>query len=140
QMPGRPRKVEKVRNHSAKPATAPSSVSAMRTEAAGSGPKRWVRISSRLKATSWARCSYSARSLISAQMSSRSRSVALRTGTAANLPSHMRDDVLLEVLYDAAGAVRAALDGLGDWGLAGTKEGQYHSDLAADEAAVTVLE
>ena len=28
----------------------------------------------------------------------------------------MRDDVLLEVLYDAAAAVRTALDGLGDWG------------------------
>jgi myo-inositol-1(or 4)-monophosphatase len=52
----------------------------------------------------------------------------------------MRDDVLLEVLYDAAAAVRTALDGLGDWGLAGTKAGQYRSDLAADEAAVTVLE
>src|SRR5205807_7612468 len=41
---------------------------------------------------------------------------------------------------DAATAVRGALDGLGDWGLAGTRPGQYHSDLAADGAALAVLE
>ena len=37
-------------------------------------------------------------------------------------------------------AVRAALDGLDDWGRAGTRPGQYHSDLAADDAAVAVLD
>jgi fructose-1,6-bisphosphatase/inositol monophosphatase family enzyme len=52
----------------------------------------------------------------------------------------MRDEVLLEVLHDAASAVRAALDGLADWGDAGTRPGQYLSDLAADEAALAVLE
>lgn len=52
----------------------------------------------------------------------------------------MRDDLLLEALHDAATAVRSALDGLHDWGDAGTRTGQYHSDLAADEAALAVLE
>lgn len=50
----------------------------------------------------------------------------------------MSDDVL-EVLSEAAAAVRSSLDGLGDWGLAGTKPGQYRSDLAADRAAIEVL-
>lgn len=52
----------------------------------------------------------------------------------------MRDDLLLEVLHDTATAVRKALDGLTDWGDAGTRAGQYLSDLAADEAALAVLE
>lgn len=50
------------------------------------------------------------------------------------------DDVrLLEVLDDAVGAVRRALDTLEDWGPAGTKPGQYRLDLAADGAALPVL-
>ncbi len=49
------------------------------------------------------------------------------------------DDALLAVLSEAAAAVRAALDVLGDWGPAGTRPGQYHSDLAADRAALEVL-
>ncbi|MGE3621906.1 MAG: inositol monophosphatase [Acidimicrobiia bacterium] len=52
----------------------------------------------------------------------------------------MRDEVLMEVLHEAATAVRAVLDRLDDWGLAGTRDGQYRSDLAADEAALAVLE
>jgi len=52
----------------------------------------------------------------------------------------MDDDALLEVLHDAASAVAEALGGLSDWGLAGTRHGQYHSDLAADEAALRVLD
>src|SRR5437868_3586993 len=51
----------------------------------------------------------------------------------------MDDDALLAALDDAAAAVAAALAGLGDWGLAGTRAGQYKSDLAADAAAVDVL-
>ena len=51
----------------------------------------------------------------------------------------MTDDVLLGILTEAAAAVRTALDGLGDWGLAGTRPGQYRSDLVADEAALAVL-
>jgi myo-inositol-1(or 4)-monophosphatase len=51
----------------------------------------------------------------------------------------MRDDLVLEPLHLAADAVRRALDGLGDWGLAGTRPGQYKSDLVADRAAIEVL-
>jgi myo-inositol-1(or 4)-monophosphatase len=46
---------------------------------------------------------------------------------------------LLQVLGTAADAVATALDGLADWGLAGTRPGQYRSDLVADSAAVRVL-
>jgi len=49
------------------------------------------------------------------------------------------DHALLAVLRDTADAVRGALDVLEDWGLAGTRPGQYHSDLAADAAAVALL-
>lgn len=57
---------------------------------------------------------------------------------AATVPG-VNDDSLLAVLHDSASAVRVALDGLGDWGPAGTRAGQYRSDLAADEAALAVL-
>jgi myo-inositol-1(or 4)-monophosphatase len=49
------------------------------------------------------------------------------------------DDALLAVLFEAAAAVRGALDVLSDWGPAGTRAGQYHSDLVADRAALDVL-
>lgn len=52
----------------------------------------------------------------------------------------MRDELLLQVLHDAATAVRAALDELVDWGSAGTVPGQYLSDLAADDAALAVVD
>lgn len=52
----------------------------------------------------------------------------------------MDDAALLDVLHDAATAVREALDGVTDWGSAGTHAGQHHSDLAADAAAVAVLQ
>lgn len=52
----------------------------------------------------------------------------------------MDDDTLLAVLHAAADAVGAVLGKLEDWGLAGTLPGQYHSDLAADAAAVAVLD
>jgi len=48
--------------------------------------------------------------------------------------------VVLGVLREAAAAVRTALDNLPDWGPAGTRPGQYKSDLAADAAALAVLE
>jgi myo-inositol-1(or 4)-monophosphatase len=50
------------------------------------------------------------------------------------------DEQLLGVLHDTATAIRGALDGLDDWGLAGTRPGQYRSDLAADEVALAVLQ
>src|SRR3954468_15652066 len=52
----------------------------------------------------------------------------------------MTGDVLVDVLREAATGARAALDVLDDWGLAGTRPGQYRSDLAADDAAVAVLD
>ena len=52
----------------------------------------------------------------------------------------MRDEDLLQVLHDAADAVRVALDGLDDWGPSGRRRGQYRSDLVADEAALAVLD
>lgn len=51
----------------------------------------------------------------------------------------MDDRAVLEALHVASDAVADSLAGLDDWGLAGTRYGQYHSDLAADEVAVTVL-
>jgi fructose-1,6-bisphosphatase/inositol monophosphatase family enzyme len=50
------------------------------------------------------------------------------------------DDDLMQLLRDTADAVRTALDGLDGWGLAGTRPGQYRSDLAADAAALAVLD
>jgi fructose-1,6-bisphosphatase/inositol monophosphatase family enzyme len=50
------------------------------------------------------------------------------------------DDALLVTLRVTTDAIRAALDLLDDWGLAGTRPGQYHADLAADGAAIGILE
>jgi myo-inositol-1(or 4)-monophosphatase len=52
----------------------------------------------------------------------------------------VRDAVLLEILNETAQAVGRRLSGLEDWGLAGTRAGQYRSDLAADLVAVAMLE
>lgn len=46
---------------------------------------------------------------------------------------------MIALLEDAARAVRDALDELSDWGLAGTRPGQYRSDIVADRAVVEVL-
>jgi fructose-1,6-bisphosphatase/inositol monophosphatase family enzyme len=46
---------------------------------------------------------------------------------------------MLGVLDHAVQAIRLALDGLSEWGLAGTRPGQYHLDLAADGAALPIL-
>ena len=50
------------------------------------------------------------------------------------------DDQLIELLHETAMAIRAALDGLDDWGPSGSRVGQYLSDLAADAVAVEILE
>ena len=42
-------------------------------------------------------------------------------------------------MTEAADAVAAALRGLADWGPAGTRPGQYRTDLVADAAAVRIL-
>lgn len=47
--------------------------------------------------------------------------------------------MLLDLLRRTAAAVDHALGDLDDWGLAGTRAGQHHSDLAADAAALAVL-
>ena len=52
------------------------------------------------------------------------------------------DAGLVELLHETALAVRAALEGVDDWGLAGPDaghRGQHLSDLAADAAALEVL-
>ena len=51
----------------------------------------------------------------------------------------MDDDTLLGLLDDTAAAIGDALGDLTDWGLAGTRAGQYRSDLAADDAGLAVL-
>jgi fructose-1,6-bisphosphatase/inositol monophosphatase family enzyme len=50
------------------------------------------------------------------------------------------DDALLSLFEDVVVGVRRALDGLDDWGLAGTRAGQYRSDLAADDVALQILD
>lgn len=60
------------------------------------------------------------------------------TGTAT--VAAVDDRSLLDVLDAAAVAIREVLGDLDDWGLAGTRAGQYHSDLAADAAALVVFE
>ncbi len=52
----------------------------------------------------------------------------------------MDADRLLLLLHDAADAIADALEGADDWGLAGTRAGQYRSDLVADAAGLAVLE
>lgn len=54
----------------------------------------------------------------------------------------LSDAGLVELLHETALAVRGALDGVDDWGLAGSDGahgGQHRSDLAADAAALEVL-
>lgn len=51
----------------------------------------------------------------------------------------MTDAALLEVLREAAEAVRRALDKVDDWGPSGLRPGQYAFDLVADAAALEVL-
>jgi myo-inositol-1(or 4)-monophosphatase len=46
----------------------------------------------------------------------------------------------LDVLHQVVTAVARSLEGLDDWGLAGTREGQYRSDLVADQAALAVID
>jgi myo-inositol-1(or 4)-monophosphatase len=68
------------------------------------------------------------------------RSLSLPVSSLLRYRRPMNDDALLELLHTAASAVTSALGNLSDWGLAGTREGQYRSDLAADVVAVEVLD
>jgi myo-inositol-1(or 4)-monophosphatase len=47
---------------------------------------------------------------------------------------------VLDVLDRVVTEIRAGLDPLDDWGLAGTREGQYRSDLVADRIALEILD
>jgi fructose-1,6-bisphosphatase/inositol monophosphatase family enzyme len=49
-------------------------------------------------------------------------------------------DAALDLLDETAAAIAQRLGTVDDWGEAGTRAGQHHSDLAADEAALAVLE
>jgi len=63
-----------------------------------------------------------------------------RVGRPGYRRQSVDDDTLLSLLHDTADAIGGALGDLDDWGLAGTRVGQYRSDLAADAAALAVLE
>lgn len=49
------------------------------------------------------------------------------------------DATLLSALHEAVDAVVGAFRDNDDWGLSGGRDGQYTSDLVADEAALTIL-
>ena len=51
----------------------------------------------------------------------------------------MDEAALLDVLRQTVRAVRNALDQVDDWRATGERPGQYHLDLVADEAALSVL-
>jgi fructose-1,6-bisphosphatase/inositol monophosphatase family enzyme len=54
-------------------------------------------------------------------------------------PSSESPEAVAAALDDAAAAIAQALADTADWGEAGTRPGQHHSDLATDAAAVAVL-
>jgi myo-inositol-1(or 4)-monophosphatase len=49
-------------------------------------------------------------------------------------------EYLVAVFHDVAAAIALALGDLDDWGLAGTRAGQYRSDIVADAAALAILD
>jgi fructose-1,6-bisphosphatase/inositol monophosphatase family enzyme len=65
--------------------------------------------------------------------------LAIDSAPSRALPATIGSVDVHAVLAEAAEAIRAALGDLDDWGLAGTRPGQYFSDLAADQAALAVL-
>jgi myo-inositol-1(or 4)-monophosphatase len=62
------------------------------------------------------------------------------SGTVAAVPVARSAAETLAVLHEVVSAVATSLDGLDDWGLAGTRDGQYRSDLIADGAALAVID
>jgi fructose-1,6-bisphosphatase/inositol monophosphatase family enzyme len=54
--------------------------------------------------------------------------------------SHRSPTEVLQVLHEVVTAVADSLKDLDDWGLAGTRDGQYRSDLVADRAALAVID
>lgn len=61
------------------------------------------------------------------------------TTTFEHVPGDFDGGSLLRLLHRTVDAIQAALHDLDDWGLAGTKPGQYRSDLVADAAALATL-
>jgi fructose-1,6-bisphosphatase/inositol monophosphatase family enzyme len=51
----------------------------------------------------------------------------------------VNDDVLVALLARTVEAIGEALSAAPDWGLTGGRAGEHHSDVATDEAAVSVL-
>jgi myo-inositol-1(or 4)-monophosphatase len=64
----------------------------------------------------------------------------LATTSVAPVPTDPEPAALLGLFREVAAAIGQALDGLPDWGLAGTRPGQYRSDLVADRVAVDLLD
>jgi fructose-1,6-bisphosphatase/inositol monophosphatase family enzyme len=62
------------------------------------------------------------------------------SGTVPVVPVARSAAETLAVLHEVVTAVARSLDGLDDWGPAGTREGQYRSDLVADGAALAVID
>lgn len=60
-------------------------------------------------------------------------------GAAGRVPA-VDDPALLDVLREAALAVRRALDDLSDWGPSGERPDQYACDVVADAAARSVID
>jgi len=59
--------------------------------------------------------------------------------TVARVSNETSASAVLEVLHEITVAVARSLETLEDWGLAGTRDGQYRSDLVADQAALDVI-
>lgn len=59
--------------------------------------------------------------------------------TSAVLSSAMDEGFLIEILIETASSIKHALDDLEEWGLAGTRPGQYSFDLVADSVALPIL-
>lgn len=51
----------------------------------------------------------------------------------------MDADALVSLFDEVVSAITLALRGVDDWGLSGKRETQYHHDVAADDAALSVL-
>ena len=63
-----------------------------------------------------------------------------RCGVLRGLGSSPRPAMSSRCCTKWSSAVADSLEGLDDWGLAGTRDGQYRSDLVADRAALAVID
>jgi len=57
----------------------------------------------------------------------------------ARLDVDSDDGEILEFLHEVADVAADALDGVGDWGMSGRRDGQYAADLVVDDAIVPLL-